>query len=87
MLNLTSVMVGTQRLEALAAFYEQVIGKPADMVDQEQGFMGWQVGSAYFSVLTHSAMQGAAKDPGHDPARHPGGPASLAVAGPAAFLE
>jgi predicted enzyme related to lactoylglutathione lyase len=64
MLNLTSVMVGTQRLEALAAFYEQVIGKPADMVDQEQGFVGWQVGNAYFSVLTHSAMQGAAKDPG-----------------------
>lgn len=64
MLNLTSVMVGTQRLEALAAFYEQVIGKPADMVDQEQGFVGWQVGNAYFSVLTHSAIQGVAKDPG-----------------------
>jgi predicted enzyme related to lactoylglutathione lyase len=64
MLNLTSVMVGTQHLEELAAFYEQVIGKPADMVDQEQGFVGWQVGNAYFSVLTHSAMQGVAKDPG-----------------------
>jgi predicted enzyme related to lactoylglutathione lyase len=64
MLNLTSIMVGTQRLEALAAFYEQVIGKPADMVDQEHGFVGWQVGNAYFSVLAHSAMQGATKDPG-----------------------
>ncbi|HEY7782084.1 MAG TPA: VOC family protein [Ktedonobacterales bacterium] len=64
MLNLTSVMIGTQRLEALTAFYEQVIGKPADMVDLEQGFAGWQVGSAYFSLLTHSAMQGATKDPG-----------------------
>jgi len=64
MLNLTSIMVGTQRLEALTAFYEQVIGKPEDMVDQEQGFAGWQVGNAYFSVLAHSAMQGATKDPG-----------------------
>jgi predicted enzyme related to lactoylglutathione lyase len=64
MLNLNSVMIGTQRLEALTTFYEQVVGKPADMVDQEQGFAGWQVGSAYFSVLAHSAMQGATKDPG-----------------------
>jgi predicted enzyme related to lactoylglutathione lyase len=64
MLNLTSIMVGTQRLETLAAFYEQVIGKPADMVDQEHGFVGWQVGNAYFSVLAHSAMEGATKDPG-----------------------
>ena len=64
MLNLNSVMVSTQRLEALTAFYEQVIGKSADMVDQEQGFAGWQVGSAYFSVLAHSAMQGPTKDPG-----------------------
>ena len=64
MLNLTSVMVSTQRLDDLAAFYERVIGKPADMVDREQGFVGWQVGSAYFSVLAHSAMQGATKDPG-----------------------
>lgn len=64
MLNLTSVMVGTRRLDDLAAFYEQVIGKPADMVDREQGFCGWQVGNAYFSVLAHSGMQGNAKDPG-----------------------
>jgi predicted enzyme related to lactoylglutathione lyase len=64
MLNLTSLMIGTQRLETLTAFYAQVIGKPADMVDQEQGFVGWQVGNAYLAVLAHSAMQGATKDPG-----------------------
>jgi predicted enzyme related to lactoylglutathione lyase len=64
MLNLNSIMVGTQRLEDLAAFYAQVIGRQADMVDDEQGFRGWQVGSAYFSVLAHSGIQGATKDPG-----------------------
>jgi predicted enzyme related to lactoylglutathione lyase len=64
MLSLSSVMVGTQRYEALTAFYEQVLGKPADMVDQEHGYAGWQVGNAYFSVLTHSEMQGSTKDPG-----------------------
>ncbi len=64
MLNLNSVMIGTKQAAALAAFYEKVLGKPADMVDQESGFWGWQVGSAYLSVLDHSAMAGSTKDPG-----------------------
>jgi hypothetical protein len=37
-LNFNSIMVGTQRLEDLAAFYAQLIGGPTDMVDDEQGF-------------------------------------------------
>jgi predicted enzyme related to lactoylglutathione lyase len=64
MLNLNSVMIGTKQTKVLSAFYEKVIGKPADMVDQENGFSGWQVGSAYFSVLEHSEMGGKTKDPG-----------------------
>jgi predicted enzyme related to lactoylglutathione lyase len=64
MLNLTSVMIGTKQSKTLSAFYEKVIGKPADMVDQENGFFGWQVGSVYISVLEHSAMGGNTKDPG-----------------------
>jgi predicted enzyme related to lactoylglutathione lyase len=64
MLNLNSILVGTQRLEDLAEFYAQMIGRPADMGDVEQGFQGWQVGSTHFSVLAHSGVQGATKDPG-----------------------
>ena len=64
MLNLNSFMIGTKQPGVLAAFYEKVLGKPADMVDQEQGFWSWQVGSAYFSVLDHSEMGGKTKDPG-----------------------
>jgi predicted enzyme related to lactoylglutathione lyase len=64
MLNLNSVMIGTKQPEALAAFYEKVIGKPADMIDNEHGFFGWQVGSASLSVLDHSEMTGNTKDPG-----------------------
>jgi len=64
MLNLNSVMIGTKQPEVLATFYEKVIGKPADMVDSENGFHGWQVGSAYFSVLEHSEMGGNTRDPG-----------------------
>ncbi len=64
MLNLNTVMIGTTRTKELVAFYEKVLGKPADMVSEEQGFYGWQVGSCYFSVLRHSEMGGMAKDPG-----------------------
>jgi len=64
MLNLNSVMIGTKQPKALAAFYEKVLGKPAEWVDQDGGFWGWQVGSASLSVLDHSAMGGNARDPG-----------------------
>ena len=64
MLNLNSIMIGTKQLKALAAFYEKVLGRPADMVDSENGFYGWQVGSAFFGVLEHSEMGGKTKDPG-----------------------
>lgn len=64
MLNLNSVMIGTKQSKVMAAFYEKVLGKPADMVDPENGFFGWQVGSGYFSILDHSEMGGQTKDPG-----------------------
>lgn len=64
MLNLNSVMIGTKQPKALAIFYEQVIGKPANMVDREHGFYGWQVGSAFLAVLEHSEMAGKTTDPG-----------------------
>jgi predicted enzyme related to lactoylglutathione lyase len=64
MLNLNSIIIGTKQPQALANFYEKVIGKPADTFEQAAGFFGWQVGSAYFSVLEHSEMGGSAKDPG-----------------------
>ncbi len=64
MLNLNSIMIGTTQPKVLATFYEKVLGKPAEMVDDEHGFFGWQVGSTYFSILDHSEMGGNSKDPG-----------------------
>ena len=64
MLNLNSVMIGTKRSKELAEFYEKVFERPADMVDGDNGFFGWQMGSAYLSVLEHSEMGGNTKDPG-----------------------
>jgi predicted enzyme related to lactoylglutathione lyase len=64
MLNLNSIMVGTKQPVVLAAFYEKVLGKPADMLDRDQGYWGWNMGGAFISVLDHSEMGGNAKDPG-----------------------
>lgn len=57
-------MIGTKQLKVLAGFYEKVLGKPADYVDDKNGFYGWQVGSSYLSLLDHSEMHGKTKDPG-----------------------
>ncbi|MCJ7676537.1 MAG: VOC family protein [Anaerolineales bacterium] len=64
MLNLNAIMIGTKQTQAMTAFYEKVLGKPADMADAKSGFYGWKVGSGYFSILEHSEMGGKAKDPG-----------------------
>jgi len=64
MLSLNSVMIGTQQLKELASFYQKVLDKPADMIDTENGFYGWQVGATFIGVLEHSEMKGPSKDPG-----------------------
>jgi len=64
MLNLNSIMIGTKQLKTMTSFYEKVLGQPAGMTDEENGFAGWQVGATYFSLLDHSEMTGRTKDPG-----------------------
>ena len=63
MLNLNSVLIGTRQIVAMADFYEKILG-PVGMMEQENGFWGWQVGSTYLTILDHSEMGGNAKDPG-----------------------
>jgi predicted enzyme related to lactoylglutathione lyase len=64
MFNLSSFMIGSTRPEIMGKFYEQVIGKPADIVDPEKGVSVWQIGNGFLSILVHSEMNGNAKDPG-----------------------
>ncbi|HAV77580.1 MAG TPA: hypothetical protein DCX53_09540 [Anaerolineae bacterium] len=64
MLNLSSIMIGTKQPGEMTGFYEKVFGKPADMVDEENGFWGWQVGGGFVGILNHSEMDGRTKDPG-----------------------
>jgi len=64
MLNLNSIMLGTKQSQELVSFYEKVFGKPADMVDAENGFWGWQLERGFLGILNHSEMDGKTKDPG-----------------------
>ncbi len=64
MLDLNSIMLGSHQSAELAAFYEKVLGRPADMIDRDQGYYGWKVGQTELSVLEHSEMVGSTKDAG-----------------------
>lgn len=61
MLNLNSLMLGTSQIKEMADFYEKVFERKADMTEGE--WHGWQVGSAFLSVGSHSEITGPAKDP------------------------
>jgi predicted enzyme related to lactoylglutathione lyase len=60
-LNFNSIMIGTSQPKVLAAFYEKVFGRPADMVEGD--WYMWQAGSASISVGEHSEVKGQAKEP------------------------
>ncbi len=61
MLNLNSIMIGSMQPKVMAEFYQKVFGKP-DMTEGE--WLGWKVGSSFFSVGQHSEMNGSSKEPG-----------------------
>lgn len=60
MLNLNSVMIGTEDPEKLTEFYKKVFAKDPDM--SEEGWSGWQMGSCFFGVGKHSEVTGESKE-------------------------
>ena len=54
-------MIGSPDPKALSAFYEKVLGKPADWADQE--WSGWQLGDCFLTLGPHSEVKGKAKEP------------------------
>jgi predicted enzyme related to lactoylglutathione lyase len=61
MLTLSSVMIGSAQPRVLAAYYEKVLGRPADWTEGD--WYGWQLGSVHFSIGAHSEVSGKAKEP------------------------
>lgn len=61
MLNLASVMLGTEDPKKLSEFYEKILGKKADWNDGS--WYGFQVGNTHLTIGEHSGVHGKAKEP------------------------
>lgn len=61
MLNLNSILIGSEDPKALSDFYAKILGKPQwDM----GGFIGWQVGASALMIGPHSEVKGVNEMPG-----------------------
>ncbi|MFS8064551.1 MAG: VOC family protein [Luteimonas sp.] len=54
-------MLNTDNLKKLAKFYSEVFDKKPEM--EEEGYTGFLVGTAFFSIGFHDKIKGNAKDP------------------------
>ena len=61
MLDLNTVMLGSDDPQALSAFYTNVLGEPGW---QDSGYTGWQAGSAWLMIGAHSEVKGRNEMPG-----------------------
>jgi predicted enzyme related to lactoylglutathione lyase len=61
MLNLNSIMLGTEHPKEMIAFYEKVFQKKADMVEND--WAGWSVGSTFIGIGAHDKVKGMAAQP------------------------
>ncbi len=59
--TLSSIMIGTAQVQALAGFYEKVFGRPADMT--EGGSFVWTGANGALMVGEHSEVKGQSKEP------------------------
>ena len=61
MLNLNSIMIGSEDPKALSGFYTKVLGKPAW---EDGGYVGWQAGNGWLTIGSHSEVKGQNEMPG-----------------------
>ena len=63
MLKLNNIMVGTRDPKAMARFYENVFGRPADLNEDDQWFTWNTSEKTSLSFGPHSEVAGRAKEP------------------------
>jgi predicted enzyme related to lactoylglutathione lyase len=61
MLNLSTVMIGSEDPKGLSAFYTTVLGEPAW---DDGGYVGWQAGNGMLMIGPHSEVKGRNETPG-----------------------
>jgi uncharacterized protein YndB with AHSA1/START domain/predicted enzyme related to lactoylglutathione lyase len=60
-LNLGSIMIGSEQPKILSEFYEKVLGSSPGFT--EENWFGWQLKNAFFMIGSHSEVHGKAKEP------------------------
>lgn len=61
MLNMTTVMLGTEDPATLGAFYTKVLGEPEW---QDSAYIGWRAGNGALMIGGHSEVKGRNDSPG-----------------------
>ncbi|MDQ5951284.1 MAG: hypothetical protein QG639_561 [Patescibacteria group bacterium] len=61
MLNLNSIMIGAENAQVLGDFYKKVLDM--DPVHEDQGWVGFQVGSCFLTIGPHDKVEGISKNP------------------------
>ena len=61
MLNLNSIMLGSDNPKALVVFYEKVLGKKPDWSEGDWG--GFTCGSCFLTIGSHSKVKGKSQNP------------------------
>ena len=61
MLNLNTVMMGSDDPKTLSDFYTKVLGKPTW---EDDAYVGWQAGSSWLMIGAHSEVKGRNEMPG-----------------------
>jgi len=60
-MNFNSILIGSENAPRLSAYYTKLFGKP--QFDQE-GYIGWQIGSGGITVGPHDQVHGKNSQPG-----------------------
>ena len=60
-MNLNAIMIGSEKPDALAAYYGRLVGKPTM---EDGGFSGWQIGTGWLVVGPHDQVSGSNPQPG-----------------------
>jgi predicted enzyme related to lactoylglutathione lyase len=60
-MNLNSIMIGSEKPDALTEYYSRLFGKP---VWDEGDYKSWQIGTGSVTVAPHDQVKGKNKSPG-----------------------
>jgi predicted enzyme related to lactoylglutathione lyase len=62
--DFNSILIGTDDVGRLEAYYRKLFGDPTWSDDNGGGYVGWQIGSGSITIGPHSEVHGSNNEPG-----------------------